>query len=88
MGTFLTVLPDFWVYLWLNPGFLGKLPFGLLFLIFLQSDVKILAIIKEPGVCQMILQFSFLFYYGCAKSFQLSSTAISLSYGICSAFQN
>ena len=34
----------------------------------------------------MILQFSFLFYYACAKSSILSITAISLSSYICSAF--
>ena len=32
----------------------------------------------------MILQFPFLFYYACAKSFVLSVTAISLSSYICS----
>ena len=34
----------------------------------------------------MILQFSFLFLYACAKSSTLSITAISLSSYICSAF--
>ena len=34
----------------------------------------------------MILQFSFLFYYACAKSSILSITAISLSSYVCSAF--
>ena len=35
----------------------------------------------------MILQFPFLFYYVCAKSFEFSSTSISLSYDICSVFK-
>ena len=34
----------------------------------------------------MILQFSFLFLYACAKSSILSITAMSLSSYICSAF--
>ena len=43
-----------------------------------------MAIVKEQSVCQMILQFPFLFCYACAKSSILSITAISLSKYICS----
>ena len=38
------------------------------------------------ALVSMILQFPFLFYYACAKSFLLSITATSLSWYICSAF--
>ena len=57
--------------------------FGVLILIFASMtlwDVACRALVS------MILQFSLLFYYVCAKSSMLSITPISLSSYICSAF--
>ena len=59
--------------------------FGVLILIFPSMTLWNVAC---RALVSMILQFSFLFYHACAKSFIyiLSLTAISLSSHICSAF--
>ena len=79
----------------LFPGFLGIIflakfdfflnnpDFGVFILIF---PSMILWNVVCRALVSMILQFSFLFYYACAKSSILSITAISLSSYICSAF--
>ena len=77
------------------PGFLGIIflakfdfvlnnpDFGVFILIF---PSMILWNVAFRALVSMILQFSFLFYYACAKSSILSITAISLSSYICGAF--
>ena len=57
--------------------------FGVLTLIFPSMTLCNVACSARVS---MILQFSFLFYHACAKSFILSLTAVSLSSYICSAF--
>ena len=57
--------------------------FGVLILIFPSMTLWNVAC---RALVFMILQFSFLFYYACTKSYILSITAISLSSYICSAF--
>ena len=64
-------------FFWNNPDF------GLLILIFPSMALWNVAC---RALVSMILQFSLLFYYVCAKSFMLSITAISLSSCICSGF--
>ena len=54
--------------------------FGELILILLSMTLWNVAC---RALVSMILQFPFLFYYACAKSFVLSITAISLSSNIC-----
>ena len=105
LGTFLGLLPDFWVPFWLFPDFwvlfsgysrifgyhfLVKFDFfknnpdfGVLILIFPSMTLWNVAC---RALVSMILQFLFRFYYACAKSSILSTTAISLSLYICSAF--
>ena len=98
---FWELLPDFWVPFWAIPGFLGIIfwlflefwvkfdffqnnpDFGVLILIFPSMT---LWNVDCRALVSMILQFSFLFFYVCAKSSMLSITAISLSSYICSAF--
>ena len=57
--------------------------FGVLILIFPSMTLWNVAC---RALVSMILQFSFLLYYACAKSSILSITAINLSLYICSAF--
>ena len=105
LGTFLGLLPDFWVPFWAIPGVLGIIfgcsrmfgchfllkfdfvlnnpDFGVLIMIF---PSMILWNVACRALVSMMLQFSFLFYYACAKSSILSITAVSLSSYICSAF--
>ena len=95
LGSFSGLLPDFWV------SFFGYSQiFGYHFLVkfdFFQNNPDfVVLILIFPSMtlwnvaCRafvsMILQFSFLFYYSCAKSSILSITSISLSSYICSAF--
>ena len=87
--------PDFWVSFFgysriFGYHFLVKFAFfqnnpdlGELILIFPSMTLRNVAC---GALFSMILQFSFLFYYACAKSFVLSITAISLSSYICSVF--
>ena len=63
--------------------FLNNPDFEVLILIFASM---ILWNVACRALVSMILKFSFLFYYACAKSSVLSMTAISLSSYICSAF--
>ena len=63
--------------------FLNNPDFQVLILIFPSMTLRNVAC---RTLVSMILQFSFLFYYACAKSSILSMTAISLSSYICSAF--
>ena len=89
------LFPDFWV------SFFGYSPiFGYHFLVkfdFFKNnpDFGVLILIFPSmtlwnvacrALVSMILQFSLLFYYVCAKSSMLFITAISLSSYICSAF--
>ena len=95
LGTFLGLLSDFWVsFFWLFPdfwvSFLVKFDFfrnnsefGVLILIFPSMTLWNVAC---WALVSMILQFSLLFYYVCAKSSMLSIIPISLSSYICSAF--
>ena len=62
-------------FFWNNPDF------GVLILIMTLWNVACRAL------ASMILQFSLLLYYVCAKSSMLSITAISFSSYICSAFR-
>ena len=57
--------------------------FGILILIFPSMTLWNVAC---RALVSMILQFSLMFYYVCAKSSMLSIAAISLSSYICSAF--
>ena len=63
--------------------FRNNLDLGLLILIFPSMTLWNVAC---RALVSMILQFSLLFYYVCAKSSMLSITAISLSSYICSGF--
>ena len=98
---FMRLLPDVGVPFWAIPGFLGIIfwlfpdflvkfdffknnpDFGVLILIFPSMTLRNVAC---RALVSMILQFSFLFYYACAKSSILSMTAISLSLYISGAF--
>ena len=95
LGTCLELLSDFWV------SFFGySRIFGYHVLVkfdFFQNnpDFEVLILIFPSmtswnvacrTLVSMILQFSFLFYYACAKCSILSKTAISLSSYICSTF--
>ena len=64
-------------FFWNNPDF------GLLILIFPSMTLWNVAC---RALVSMILQFSLMFYYVCAKSSMLSITAISLSSYTCSGF--
>ena len=89
------LFPDFWVsffgYSWIvGYHFLVKFDFfqnnqdfWVLILIFPSMTLWNVAC---RTLVSMILQFSFLSYYACAKSSILSITAISLSLYICNAF--
>ena len=78
------VFSDFWVSFLVKFDFFQNNPdFGVLILIFPSMTLWNVAC---RAFVSMILQFSFLFYYACAKSSILSITAISLSSYICSAF--
>ena len=94
-GYLFGLFPDFWV------SFFGySRIFGYHFLVkfdfFLNNpDFAVLILILPSmtvwnvacrALVSMILQFSFLFYYACAKSSILSMTATSLSLYICGAF--
>ena len=92
---FFGLFPDFWVslfgYSWIFgyhflvkfDFFLNYPDFGVLILIFPSMTLWNVAC---RALASMILQFSFLFYYACAKSSILSITAISLSSYICGDF--
>ena len=94
-GHLFGLFPDFWVsffdysrifgyhFLVKFDFFLSNPDFGVLILIFPSMTLWNVAC---RALVSMILQFSFLFYYACAKSSILSITAISLSSYICSAF--
>ena len=94
-GYLFGLFPDFWVsffgYSWIfGYHFLVKFDFfqnnpdfGLLILIFPSIALWNVAC---RALVSMILQFSLLFYYVCAKSSMLSITAISLSSYTCSGF--
>ena len=94
-GYLFGLFPDFWVsffgyslifgchFLVKFDFFLNNRDFGVLILIFPSMTLWNVAC---RALVFMILQFSFLFYYACAKSSILSITAISLSLYICSAF--
>ena len=78
------LFPDFWVSFLVKFDFFQNNPdFGVLILIFPSMTLWNVAC---RALVSMILQFSFLLYYVCAKSSMLSVTAISLSSYICSAF--
>ena len=89
------LFPDFWVsffgysrifgyhFLVKFDFFQNNPDFGVLILIFPSMTLWNVAC---RALVSMILQFSLLFYYVCAKSFMLFITAISLSSYICSAF--
>ena len=89
------LFPDFWVSFFgysriFEYNFLVKFDFfqnnpdfGVFILIFPSMTLWNVAC---RALVSMILQFSFLFYYVCAKSSMLSITAISLSSYICGAF--
>ena len=86
-GYLFGLFPDFWVSFLAIPGFFFKFDFfqnnpdfGVLILIFPSMTLWNVAC---RALVSMILQFSFLFYYACAKS---SITATSMSLYICSAF--
>ena len=89
-GNLFGLFPDFWVSFLAIPGFLvsflvkfdffqNNADFGLLILIFPSMTLWNVAC---RALVSMILQFSFLFYYVCAKSSTLSITAMSLSWYI------
>ena len=94
-GYLFGLFPDFWVsfsgyfrisgyhFLVKFDFFLNNPDLGVLILIFPSMT---LWNVDCSALVSMILQFSFLFYYACAKSSILSITAISLSSYICSAF--
>ena len=83
-GYLFGLFPDFWVSFLVKFGFFQNNPdFGVLILIFPSMALWNVAC---RALVSMILQFSFLFYYVCAKSSMLSITAISLSSYICGAF--
>ena len=94
-GYLFGLFPDFWVsffgysrifgyHFLLKFDFFQNNPaFWVLISIFLSMTLWNVAC---RALVSMILQFSFLFYYACAKSSILSTTAISLSSYICSAF--
>ena len=89
------LFPDFWIsffgYFWIFgyhfllkfDFFLNNPDFGVLILTFPSMTLWNVAC---RALVSNILQFSFLFYYACAKSSILSITAVSLSSYICSAF--
>ena len=89
------LFPDFWV---LFSGYSRIFGYNFLvkFYFFKNNPDFVVLILIFPSMtlwnvaCRalvsMILQFSFLFYYACAKSSILSITAIRLSLYICSAF--
>ena len=78
------LFPDFWVSFLVKFYFFQNNPdFRVLILIFPSMTLWNVAC---RVLVAMILQFSFLFYYVCAKSSMLSITAISLSSYICGAF--
>ena len=93
-GYLFGLFPDFWVsffgysrifgyhFLAKFDFFLNNPDFGVLILILPSMTLWNVAC---RALVYMILQFSFLFYYTCAKSSILSITAISLSSYICSA---
>ena len=95
LGTFLGYSRIFWVsffgyslifeyhFLVKFDFFLNNPDFGVLILIFPSMTLWNVAC---RALVSMILQFSFLFYYACAKSSILSITAISLNSYVCSAF--
>ena len=75
---------DFWASFLVKFDFFQNNPdFGVVILIFPSMTFWNVAC---RALVSMILQFSFLFYYVCAKSSMLSITAISLSSYICGAF--
>ena len=75
---------DFWVSFLVKVDFFKNNPdFGVLILIFPSMTLWNVAC---RVLVSMILQFSFLFYYACAKSSILSITAISLNLYFCGAF--
>ena len=94
-GYLFGLFPDFWesffgyscnfgYHFWVKFDFFQNNPdFGVLILIFPSMTLWNVAC---RALVSMILQFSFLFFYVCAKSSMLSITAISLSSYICSAF--
>ena len=84
LGTFLGYSRTFGYHLLVKfDFFLNNPDFGVLILIFPSMTLWYVAC---RALVSMILQFSFLFYYACAKSSILFMTAISLSSYICSAF--
>ena len=84
LGIIFWLFPDFWVSFFGKFDFFKNNPdFGVLILIFPSVTLWNVAC---RALVSMILQFSFLFYYACAKSSILYITAISLSSYICSAF--
>ena len=83
LGIIIWLFPDFWVSCLVKFDFFwNNRDFGVLILIFPSMTSWNVAC---RALVSMILQFLFLFYYACAKSFILSITAISLSLYICSA---
>ena len=94
-GYLFGLFPEFWVpffgysrifgyhFLVKFDFFLNNPDFGVLILIFTSMTLWNVAC---RALVSMILQFSFLFYYACAKSSILSITAISFSSYICGAF--
>ena len=84
LGIIFWLFPDFWVPFLVKFDFFKNNPdFGALILIFPSMTLWNVAC---RALVSMILQFSFPFYYACAKSSILCITAISLSSYICSAF--
>ena len=83
-GYLFELLPDFGYHVLVKFDFFRNNPdFGVLILIFPSMTSWNVAC---RALVSMILPFSFLFYYACAKSSILSITAISLSLYVCSAF--
>ena len=83
LGTFLGYSRIFGYHFLVKFDFFQNNPdFGVLILIFPSMTLGNVAC---RALVSMILQFSLLFYYVCAKSSMLSITAISLSSYICSA---
>ena len=96
LGTFLGYSRIFGYHFLAIPEILGIIFFLLKFDFFKNNpDFGVLILIVPSmtlwnvacrALVSMILQFSFLFYYACAKSSILSITSISLSSYICGAF--
>ena len=83
LGYHFWLFPDFWVSFSVTFDLFQNNPdFGVLILIFQSMTLWNVAC---RALVSIILQFSFLFRYVCAKSSMVSITAISLSSYICSA---